>query len=149
MVRQDRGLALKYLQIGVLGWCSQLSFWLLVLAQVMISQSWDQPPHLAWCLAQSLLEFLSPSPSAPTTPLLTLSLSQINKYIFKKYIPPDRRAEGLKTQEWLHVGNHWSCMMTTWGSLLLWQFLRFYKRKLKRKRRENRRLTKLMVTISS
>ena len=51
----------------------QWSVWLLILAQVMASESWDQAPGLALYSAQSLLEILSPSP-LPLTLMLSFSL---------------------------------------------------------------------------
>ena len=57
--------------------------WLLVSAQVLISGSWDQ----ASCLGSewNLLEILSPLP-LPLPLMCSLSLSQINKQIFNKYL---------------------------------------------------------------
>ena len=55
------------------GWFNRLSIWLLISAQVMISESQDQAQCQAMCSAQSLLEILSPSRSVPP-PLLTHNL---------------------------------------------------------------------------
>ena len=69
-------------------WSSQLSVQLLVLAQDVISGSWDQAPHWALRSVKNLLEIVSPSLflSLSTSHLCSLSLSlfQINKSIFKK-----------------------------------------------------------------
>jgi len=78
----EYALFLESLRGGVPGWHRQLCVWLLVLAQVVISGSWDralcqalrQAPHSV----QSLLNTLSHSPAAP--PLL----SKINKSFKKK-----------------------------------------------------------------
>ena len=45
--------------VGPPGWLSELSLWLLILAQVMISGSWDPALHRALCSAGSLLPPLS------------------------------------------------------------------------------------------
>jgi len=70
--------------MGAPEWLSQLSVWLSVLAQVVVSGSWDGAPRRALCSAQGLLV---PLPLLLPLSLLSLSLSlrQINK-IFKKYI---------------------------------------------------------------
>ena len=65
------GGAIKWLSVG-----------LLVLAQVMISGSWDGVLSQALCSAQSRLEILSPSPSAP--PAYTLSKNKKTKKLFLK-----------------------------------------------------------------
>ena len=62
---------------GAAGWLSQLGVQLLVLAQVMISRLVGSSSGSVLA-ARSLLGILSPSLSAP--PLLTISLSKINKY---------------------------------------------------------------------
>ena len=54
---------------GGLGWLSRLSVGLLINTQVIISGSWDQAPHQAACLVQSLHK--PPSPPLP----LPISLS--------------------------------------------------------------------------
>ena len=69
---------------GAPGGCTGLSDWLLVSAQVMISELWDQALHQALHLEWSLLETLSPSPSAPPHHALTCSLSlSLSKIINK------------------------------------------------------------------
>jgi len=71
---------LKIRRLGVLGWLSRLSNRLLILAQVMISRSWDRAPHRTSCSVESLFEILSlPLP----LPLLVHSLKQINKSLKK------------------------------------------------------------------
>ena len=71
---------------GAPGWCSKLSIWLLISAQLMISGSWDWALHWALSWAQSLLKILSPSPSVPPLPhswahslFLSLCLSLLKK----------------------------------------------------------------------
>ena len=51
---------------GAPGWLSQLSIWLLILTQVIISGLWDQPPCWAPTWVGSLLEILS-HPLPPTS----------------------------------------------------------------------------------
>ena len=71
-----------YIVSGAPGWLSRLSVWLSISAQVMIL--WFVELSLKLGSAQSLIGILSPSLSAPTPVMLTLSLSQ-NKWInFKK-----------------------------------------------------------------
>ena len=67
--------------IGVPGWLSQLSIWLLILAQVMISESWDWALSQTLCSAWSLLEILSPSlfPSMPLSLFELLWAHSISK----------------------------------------------------------------------
>ena len=63
--------------------CSWLSIQLVVLAKVVISGSWDEAWYQApMLIMESAWDSLFLSPSAP--PDCTLSLSKINKYIFKK-----------------------------------------------------------------
>ena len=81
---------------GAAGWLSMLSIQLLISAQVMILRWWNGASCRAPCSAQSLLEDLSLSRSAPPPPSwvggcvyvypcsLSLSLSQINKQTFFK-----------------------------------------------------------------
>lgn len=57
----------KNADLGAPGWLSLLSIWLLILAQVMILESWDRAPHQALHRVWSLLKILS---------LLLLALSQ-------------------------------------------------------------------------
>ena len=64
MRRHSTSLATAEMQFkttmrGLRGWLSWLSVQLLISAQVMIPESWDQVPEL------NLLEILSLSPSAP------------------------------------------------------------------------------------
>ena len=68
--------------LGALRWCSRLTVWLLVFAQVMILGSWDWTPCQAPCSGWGLLNSLSLSLCLSTL----LSLSQINK-LFKKCLP--------------------------------------------------------------
>jgi len=70
---------------GSLGWLSQLSLQLFILAQVMISESWNQAPHWALHWVQSPLVPL-PLLLPPPTPVLSLSLSppQINIFLKKE-----------------------------------------------------------------
>ena len=68
----------KIYVIGAPGWLSQLSFQLLVLAQIMISQFVGASPMLGSVLtAWTLLGILSPSPSAPPPLVLALSKSKL------------------------------------------------------------------------
>lgn len=62
--------------VGSPGWLNRLNFWLLVLAQVIISGSWDGAPSWALHSAQSLLV---PSPLPLSLTLLVPSLSLSNK----------------------------------------------------------------------
>ena len=58
-------------KVGVPGWLSWLSNWLLILAQVMISGSWDQAWPWAQGSAESLL--IDPLSLCLLLPLLVLS----------------------------------------------------------------------------
>ena len=63
---------LKGLGRGAPGWLSWLNVWLLILAQVMISQTWDQAPRWALHCVWTLIKILSPSPH--------LHMLSLNKY---------------------------------------------------------------------
>ena len=58
--------------IGAPGWLSQSSCHLLIMAQVMISGSWDQAPHWA---PHSSGRFFLPTPAPAHMSSLSLSLS--------------------------------------------------------------------------
>ena len=68
----------KTCKIEVPGWCRWLSIGLLVLAQVMISGSWDQVPCQALCSAWSLFEILS-LPHPLPLPLMLSPFLSLNK----------------------------------------------------------------------
>ena len=63
-------------------WLSQLSGQLLILAPVMILRSWGQAVSGSTLSGESAS--VLPPPAAPPTCACALSLSQINKYIFKR-----------------------------------------------------------------
>lgn len=70
---KSRQQLLKKISLGAPGWCSWLGVWLgfdLVMAGVVRATPSS---------AQSLLEFLSPSSSAPPSRMLSRSLTEINK----------------------------------------------------------------------
>ena len=81
MKNMVREVLSKMAKLGVPGWLSQLSIWLLVLVLSSGShESWNQAPCQVLNLAWSLFESLSLSPSAPPlTHVLTLFLSLSNK----------------------------------------------------------------------
>ena len=89
--------------MGTSGWCSWLSIQLLVLAQVVISWSWYQAWHWALCSVWSLLEILSPSPSAHPTCVPSLSL-KINKSLKSIYQDHEEKE---KIQKLSQIGRVW------------------------------------------
>ena len=65
-------------------WMAQsIKHWHLILAQVIISSSWDQAPWQVLCLVQGLLENLFFYPSPTCMLALTLSFSKINTILKK------------------------------------------------------------------
>lgn len=61
---------LEVLGLGAPGWLSRLSTQLLLLRQVIISESWDQAQHQSLSSARSLPKILSPLFPSPTLLLL-------------------------------------------------------------------------------
>ena len=85
-------------------WLIQLSGWLLISAQVMISWMWGQAPHEDLCsqLGDCLLPLLSPPFCPYHTHALSLSLSQkweMSKNRFKKR---ERERKLVVEWEWTH-----------------------------------------------
>ena len=52
-------------QMGVPGYLSRLSIWLLISARVMISGSWDRAPHQVWAECGACLRFFLSLCSSP------------------------------------------------------------------------------------
>ena len=67
---------------GALGWLSQSSIRLLVLAQVMISQLMSSSPASGSVLTEPVWDSLSPSPTAPPISLSLFLSLKINKKTF-------------------------------------------------------------------
>ena len=87
----NRGMSINKRLVGglviELGWLNPLNVWLLILAQVMTSGSWDWAPGQALHSVGSLREDFSPSAPPPACACaLSLPVSKINKYILKKII---------------------------------------------------------------
>lgn len=86
---------------GAPGSRSQLSLWLSVLAEIVISRLWGQAPRQAPSSAQSFcLEFLSRFPSAPT-PMLAHTLSKIKKS--KKFFKNKIKKSLKQTKRHIHI----------------------------------------------
>ena len=117
-------------KIGVPVWLSQLSGWLLILAQVMISGCEIKPCNSLCTLQGVLLRFLLSLCPFPQCSLVSLSLKSTSKYLLNKYKIPfcSFLFFQLDIDEHSNLGSHILTMAETQYSRILGPCITTWKR---------------------